>query len=316
MLPTGQATERDSCLGELCADIAWKRLDQFLSERIEGLPRAQAHRLIREGRVVVNGEPCKASQGVRIGDIVQFRLPPAETAPKAEMSQLSIVYEDESVLVVDKPAGVVVHPAPGHSEHTLVNAILGHCPTLACGEVFRPGIVHRLDKDTSGLIVVAKLEPAREWLVRQFKEGAVHKEYLALVVGSPPQCGTIDAPIGRHPVRRKRMAIVTTGKPARTDYTVREYIRDFALVSAMPATGRTHQIRVHFESIGHPVAGDRTYGGRSSRQALTGVLERQFLHAHRLAFRLPGSATEREFMSPLPPDLTSALASARSLAQP
>jgi len=312
---TFQATESDSRLVELRADTAWKRLDQFLSENVEGLSRAQAHRLIREGRVVAHGETCKASQGVRIGDTVQVRLPADETAPKAETSQLNILYEDESVLVVDKPAGVVVHPAPGHSEHTLVNAILGHCPTLACGEVFRPGIVHRLDKDTSGLIVVAKIETARESLVRQFKEGAVHKEYLALVVGSPPPCGTIDAPIGRHPVRRKRMAVVATGKPARTDYTVREYVGGFALVSAMPATGRTHQIRVHFESIGHPVAGDRTYGGRASRQALSGVLKRQFLHAHRLAFRLPGSATEREFVSPLPPDLTIALAAARSLTQ-
>ena len=311
-----QANECDSCLVELRADMAWKRLDQFLGERGEGLSRAQAYRLIREGRVVVNGETCKASQGVRIGDIVQVHLSAGATAPKAETSQLNIVYEDESVLVVDKPAGIVVHPAPGHSEHTLVNAILGHCPALACGEVFRPGIVHRLDKDTSGLIVVAKLETAREWLVRQFKEGAVHKEYLALVVGNPPPFATIDAPIGRHPVRRKRMAIVATGKPARTDYTVREYVGDFALVSAMPATGRTHQIRVHFESIGHPVAGDRTYGGKASRQALSGVLKRQFLHAHRLSFRLPGSTTEREFASPLPPDLTIALAAARSLTQP
>ena len=296
--------------------MAWKRLDHFLGDRVEGLSRARGLRLIREGRVAVNGGPCKASQVVRVGDIVQIRIPAAETTPKAEMSHLHIVYEDESVLVVDKPAGMVVHPAPGHSEHTLVNAILGHCPTLACGEVFRPGIVHRLDKDTSGLIVVAKLEPAREWLVRQFKERAVHKEYLALVVGSPPSCGTIDAPIGRHPIRRKRMAIVATGRPASTDYTVREYMRDFALVSAMPATGRTHQIRVHFESIGYPVAGDHTYGGKKSSQALSGALKRQFLHAHRLVFRLPDSAIEREFVSPLPPDLTSALAAARSLTQP
>ncbi|MBE9505419.1 MAG: RluA family pseudouridine synthase [Chloroflexi bacterium] len=311
-----QATECDSCLVELCADVAWNRLDQFLGDRVEGLSRAHGHRLIREGRVIVNGGPCKASQVVRVGDIVRIRIPAAETTPEAEMSHLHIVYEDESVLVVDKPAGMVVHPAPGHSEHTLVNAILGHYPTLACGEVFRPGIVHRLDKDTSGLIVVAKLEPAREWLVRQFKERAVHKEYLALVVGSPPPFGTIDAPIGRHPIRRKRMAVVATGRPARTDYTVLEHMRDFALVSAMPATGRTHQIRVHFESIGHPVAGDHTYGGKKSSHALSSVLKRQFLHAHRLALRLPGSAIEREFVSPLPPDLTSALAAARSLAQP
>jgi 23S rRNA pseudouridine1911/1915/1917 synthase len=233
-------------------------------------------------------------------------LPVAEDArPAAESIPLRVIYEDEDVIVVDKPAGLTVHPAPGHPSGTLVNALLAMAPELAEGrEMMRPGIVHRLDKDTSGLLVVAKSERARASLIHQLKEREVHKTYVALVRGVPdPAQGTIEAPVGRHPRNRKKMAVVASGRDAETRYRVREVLDSFALLEVEPVTGRTHQVRVHLAAIGHPVVGDGVYG-RSSP-----LVARQFLHAWRLAFELPSSGRLVEFESPLPADLRAALRS-------
>lgn len=299
----------------LRAETAFERLDVFLSQKAPGVgTRSHAQRLIREGLVAVNGTPRKAAQPVRLADLVTVFIPGPETGPKAENLPLTVLYEDADVVVIDKPAGIVVHPAPGHSEHTLVNALLARYPNLNCGDAFRPGIVHRLDKDTSGIMVVALNAEAREWLISQFKSGMVHKVYLALVVGRVELEGSIEGAIGRHPIHRKRMALTSTGKPACTNFTPLESLGAFTLVEARPVTGRTHQLRVHFASIGHPIAGDRTYGGRAASHSLEPVLQRQFLHATSLSLRLPHSEAERRFTSPLPPDLQEALATARQLA--
>jgi 23S rRNA pseudouridine1911/1915/1917 synthase len=294
---------------ELFADHDGERLDAFLARRCgHELSRSSAHRLIAEGLVTVNGAPSKPSHRLARGDDVVVILPPPEVMTlEAEAIPLRIVYQDEDVIVVDKPPGLTVHPAAGHPRGTLVNALLTICPELAnIKGTLRPGIVHRLDKDTSGLLVVAKNEAAHASLAGQLKNREVHKVYLALVRGrvEPPQ-GVIDAPIGRHPRRRQRMAVVEGGRAAQTRYRVRKLLDDagvaYSLVEAEPLTGRTHQIRVHFASIGHPVVGDRLYGKAS---ALVG---RQFLHAWRLGFRLPASGRYQEFESPLPGDLEGAL---------
>ncbi len=299
----------------LRADTPFERLDVFLCQRVSAVgTRSHAQRLIREDLVRVNGLPRRASQPVRIADVVTVFIPDPPGAPKAEDLPLTVLYEDADVAVIDKPAGVVVHPAPGHSEHTVVNALLSRYPNLNCGDIFRPGIVHRLDKDTSGLMVVALNAEAQQWLISQFKIAQVHKTYLALVVGRIEESGSIDGPIGRHPIHRKRMALTATGKPAHTNFTPVESLGGFTLIEARPVTGRTHQLRVHLASIGHPIAGDRTYGGRAAWRTLEPSLQRQFLHATSLSLRLPHTETERQFTSPLPPDLTQALDRARQLA--
>jgi len=294
---------------ELFADHDGERLDAFLARRCgHEVSRSSAHRLIADGQVTVNGASSKPSHRLRHGDDVVVVLPPPQVMTlEAEAIPVRIVYQDEDVIVVDKPPGLTVHPAAGHPSGTLVNALLTICPELAnIKGTLRPGIVHRLDKDTSGLLVVAKNEAAQASLTGQLKEREVHKVYLALVRGrvEPPQ-GVIDAPIGRHPRRRQRMAVVEGGRAAQTRYRVRELLDDagvaYSLVEAEPLTGRTHQIRVHFASIGHSVVGDRLYGKAS---ALVG---RQFLHAWRLGFRLPASGRYQEFESPLPGDLAGAL---------
>jgi 23S rRNA pseudouridine1911/1915/1917 synthase len=291
---------------ELFADRAGERLDAFVARRLaERLTRSHAHKLIADGLVTLNDMPAKASHRLVRGDHVVASVPPPETpALVAEAIPLRIVYQDNDVIVVDKPPGLTVHPAAGHPRGTLVNALLALCPELAeIKGTLRPGIVHRLDKDTSGLLVAAKNEAAQANVARQLKDRQVHKAYLALVQGrlEPPE-GVIDAPIGRHPRRRQRMAVVEGGRQALTRFRVREYLRDaYSLVEAEPLTGRTHQIRVHFASIAHPVVGDRVYGKAS---ALVG---RQFLHAWRLGFRLPKSGRYQEFESPLAADLELAL---------
>ena len=298
-----------------CAEASYERLDVFLSQQTSVIrTRSQAQRLIRDGFVAVNGSLRKSAQPVHVTDVVTVFIPEDTPSPQAEDLPLNILYEDSDVLVIDKPAGMVVHPAPGHSEHTVVNALLGRYPGLDCGDAVRPGIVHRLDKDTSGIMVIALHREARDWLIAQFKSGAVHKVYLALVVGLPEREGRIEGAIGRHPLHRKRMALVPTGKPAQTSYSALEWLGGYTLVEARPATGRTHQIRVHFSSIGHPIAGDRTYGGHAAWRSLEPVLQRHFLHATSLTFRMPCTATERTFTSPLPPDLQKALSLARELA--
>jgi 23S rRNA pseudouridine1911/1915/1917 synthase len=279
------------------------RLDKYLTQVLPRLSRAYLQRLIEQGDVLVNGQKAKASRKLSEGDRITVELPPPPGHPLAEPIPLAVIYEDENILVVDKPAGLTVHPAPGHPNHTLVNAILARCPGLTLSsELTRPGIVHRLDKDTSGLIVIAKNDSARDYLAGQFKSRTVTKGYLVLVKGRlSPEQGIIEAPIGRDPHRRQRMAIVEAGKEATTRYQVRKYLDNYTLVEVSPLTGRTHQIRVHLSAIGHPVIGDPTYGTKSA------YLDRQFVHAYRLGFRLPSSEQYHEFTSPLPVDLEQAL---------
>ena len=280
-----------------------ERLDKYVAEQCK-ISRSFAQKLINEGQVDVNGHVGKASQKLNTGDKIVVSIPPSSPiALMAEDIPLKIVYENNDVIVIDKPAGLLVHPAAGQHTGTLVNAILARCPDL--GEIngsIRPGIVHRLDKDTSGLMMVAKNDAAQKSLSRQIKQRSIKKGYLALVLGHlTPERGAINAPIGRHPRDRKKMAVVSGGREARTEYRVLKYLDGFTLVEAMPETGRTHQIRVHFATIGHPIFGDHVYGKRSAR------LGRQFLHAHRLGFRLPTSGELVEFESELPPDLEEVL---------
>ena len=279
------------------------RLDKYLTEVLPQFSRAYLQRLIRQGHVLIDGQTAKASQKLRANDRITVELPPLPGHPLAEPIPLTVMYEDEGILVIDKPAGLTVHPAPGHPSHTLVNAILALCPGLTVsGDVTRPGIVHRLDKDTSGLIVIAKNDFAREYLAAQFKSRTVTKRYLVLVKGRlSPEQGMIEAPIGRDPHHRKRMAIVEAGRPAITRYQVRKYLDGYTLVEVSPLTGRTHQIRIHLSAIGYPVVADPVYGVKST------YLHRQFIHAYRLGFRLPSTKQYQEFASPLPADLERAL---------
>ena len=291
------------------AEGSGERLDVFVARRRPELSRSHVQRLIREGRVTVNDRPGRASQRLERGDRVLVRAPPGEPEALApEPMPLTIVYEDDDLLVVDKPAGLTVHPAAGVRRGTLAAALLAQRPELAgVGERERPGIVHRLDRDTSGLLVVAKNEAARAALAGQWKRRQVEKGYTALVHGrlEPPE-GVIDAPIGRDPRRRQRMAVVEGGREARTVYRMRRYLAagqdSYSLVEVTPSTGRTHQIRVHFAAIGYPLVGDRVYGRPSP------VVGRQFLHACRLAFHHPVDGRPLEFESPLPEDLREALA--------
>lgn len=287
------------------AEVPGVRLDKSIAERT-GLPRARVQTLIHDGHVAVNGRVARPSYKLQVGDRVDISIPPPQpTTLAAEQIPLSIVYEDDNLMVVDKPAGLTVHPAPGHPAGTLVNAILAHCPDLpGVGGSLRPGIVHRLDKDTSGLIIVAKNDATQVSLSTQMKARSIVKRYLVLVKGKlAPERGAIEAPVGRHPRHRQMMAVVSTGRPARTGYRVVKYLDGYTLVEATLETGRTHQIRVHFSAIGFPVAGDSTYGVRAP------FLKRQFVHARYLRFRLPDIGEWREFEAPLPDDLKHALAS-------
>ncbi len=285
--------------------ISGTRLDKYLTQVLPQFSRSYLQNLIEQGHILVNGYKTKASQKLNETDRITIELPPPPTYPLVEPIPLSIIYEDKDVLVVDKPAGLTVHPAPGHPNHTLVNAILAHCPSLVTSnDLIRPGIVHRLDKDTSGLMVIAKNDFAKVHLINQFKDRTVTKEYLVLVKGRLfPEQGIIEAPIGRDPSNRKRMAIVKTGKEASTRYHVKEYSNNYTLLEVTPKTGRTHQIRVHLSAIGYPIVGDPVYGTKSA------YTKRQFVHAHRLGFHLPSTNQYREFTCPLPIDLKQTLAS-------
>jgi 23S rRNA pseudouridine1911/1915/1917 synthase len=279
------------------------RLDKFVSQKCQELSRTRAQKLIEDGKVTVNGQTAKPSFKLQMGDMVDITIPPPlPSLLVPEAIPLKILYEDNDLIVVDKPSGLTVHPAPGHYSHTLVNALLAHIPDLSSGEPARPGIVHRLDKDTSGLIIVAKNETAHMKLADQFKNRTVIKIYRALVQGHlTPEEGIIEADIGRDPRDRKRMAVVNLGRQARTEYKVLQYLANYTLLEVKPRTGRTHQIRVHLAAIGFPVVGDATYGAKSA------YLSRQFLHAYKLGFRLPSSNEYRQFESPLPADLVQAL---------
>jgi 23S rRNA pseudouridine1911/1915/1917 synthase len=283
-----------------------ERLDTAISRHVPDLSRAAAQRLIKGGKVTVNGQLSKPSYRVQAGDEIVAHIPlelPDQVLP--EDIPLDIVHEDDTLLVVSKPAGMVVHPALGHSSGTLVNAVLAHCPGI--GEVGGPdraGIVHRLDKDTSGLILVAKDDETRTALQRQFKRRQVTKTYLALVEEQvQPKEGIIEAPIGRDKRQRKKMAVVRRGREARTMYRAIEYFPDHTLLEVRPHTGRTHQVRVHLAWMGYPVVGDTVYGRR--RQRL--LKSRHFLHAKQLRFTHPAAGEEVEFEAPLPPELTAVL---------
>jgi len=279
------------------------RLDKYLTQVLPQFSRAYLQKLIVQGCILVNGQWTKANQRLNKADRIAADLPALHAHPLSEPIPLAIIYEDKYILVIDKPAGLTVHPAPGHPSHTLVNAVLAHCPGLAMSnDLVRPGIVHRLDKDTSGLIVIAKNDFAWEYVAAQFKSRTVTKGYLVLVKGRlSPEQGIIEAPIGRDPHSRRRMAIVEAGKEATTQYQVRKYLDNYTLVEVTPVTGRTHQIRVHLSAIGYPVVGDPIYGIKSTH------LNRQFIHAYRLGFRLPSTEQYQEFTSPLPMDLEQAL---------
>ncbi|MCJ7604921.1 MAG: RluA family pseudouridine synthase [Dehalococcoidales bacterium] len=286
------------------ADFPGIRLDKFVGDRCPELSRTHARKLVDDGFITVNGHTAKPSLKLEAGDTVNVTVPPEEPATLApEDIPLSILYEDKDVLVIDKPAGLPVHPAPGHPDHTLVNAVLNYLPELSAdADPLRPGIVHRLDMDTSGIILVAKNRVAQANLSAQFSSRSVAKTYLVLVKGKlEPERGIIDAAIGRDSRNRQRMAVVEKGREARTDYKVVRYIGNYTLAEIKPETGRTHQIRVHLNAIGFPVVGDATYG------VTVPFLSRQFLHAHKLKFKLPSSGEEVEFESPLPPDLEQAL---------
>jgi len=286
------------------ADEPGVRLDRYLCERLAELSRSRIQKLIADGLVTVNDQVAKAGLKLNAGDRLKVVLPPAPPSPLTpEAIPLNILYEDDDLLVVDKPAGLTVHPAPGHPAHTLLNAILSHFPRLAAlSDSLRPGIVHRLDRDTSGVMVVAKKTRAQARLIEQFKARSVAKAYLVLVKGKlTPESGVIEAPIGRDPRDRKRMAVVTKGREARTEYRVIKYIGGYTLLEVKPETGRTHQIRVHLAAIGYPVVGDKVYGVKSP------FLSRQFIHASRLGFKLPSTGKYMEFKSELPPDLAQAL---------
>jgi 23S rRNA pseudouridine1911/1915/1917 synthase len=280
------------------------RLDRYLAKEYPELSRSRLQKLIEQGYIKVNGCGAKASQRLNVGDEIHVRLPPPEQVSLvAEPIPLDVIYEDDDLLLIDKPAGLVVHPSPGHTAHTLVNALLARCPDLAnFGDVMRPGIVHRLDRDTSGLMIIAKNSAAQQNLINQFKARSVSKGYLVLVKGKlTPSQGIIDAPVGRDPSNRKRMAVVSGGRQAQTRYKVKEYLGDYTLLDVITETGRTHQIRVHLSAIGYPVVGDPIYGVKSA------YVKRQFVHAYRLGFRLPASGEYREFTCELPPDLKQAI---------
>jgi 23S rRNA pseudouridine1911/1915/1917 synthase len=289
------------------------RMDVFLSQKDLTLSRSQARRLIDDGDAIVDGKPVKASHRLKPGEKISLRKPPpvsSEIVPEA--IPLNLLYEDGAILVVDKPAGMVVHPAAGNYSGTLVNALQYHCRNLSgIGGVMRPGIVHRLDKGTSGLMVVAKSDEAHRHLAEQFKRRQVSKRYTALVHGNLREDeGVVDAPVGRHPVERKKMSTAShRGKTALTRWKVLERFGAFTLLEAKIETGRTHQIRVHLSAIGHPVTGDSVYGATKravespALRAVLKKLSRQALHASRLSFAHPVTGEEMSFESPLPADI-------------
>ena len=305
-----------------------RRLDQVLAEADLDLSRSHAKQLVQNGLILLNGKPAKASTRLNRGDTLSGVIPqPQPLSVEPEPLPLRVLFEDASIIVVDKPAGMVVHPAAGNPAGTLVNALLYHCRDLGgIGGVLRPGIVHRLDKDTSGVMVVAKNDEAHINLTKQFKGRSVEKVYLAIARGRFAQReGIIDAEIGRHPSERKRMSTRTRkGKEAVTRWRVLEQFDAFDYLEIVPHTGRTHQIRVHLASVGHPLLGDQTYGRRrkdgsvDDPKARNGVkrLRRQALHAHRLTFHHPKSGERVQFLSPIPPDMEEVLDLLRSFKKP
>lgn len=286
---------------------AGQRLDQSLARLFPDFSRSRLQAWLAAGRIIVDGARAESARKVRGGEVLMLAAAPdpREVSFVAEPIPLSIVYEDEALIVIDKPAGLVVHPGSGNWSGTLLNGLLAQWPALA--GVPRAGIVHRLDKDTTGLLVVARTLAAQTDLVRQLQARTVRREYLALVAGRVDRGGVVDAPIGRHPRERTMMAVVATGKPAITHYEVLERFASCTLLRCRLETGRTHQIRVHLTSIGHPLVGDPVYGSRG-RVAHAMAFGRQALHAERLGLRHPVSGAAVNWTSPLPADMAALLA--------
>ena len=295
-----------------------ERLDKALAGLLPAISRSAAQKLIDGGRVLVNGVAQPSRFLVAAGDLLAVSLPDAAPeAPQPEAISLAVLYEDDDIIAVDKPAGMVVHPGAGNQSGTLVNAVLNHMPEVAdVGDETRPGIVHRLDKETSGVLLVAKTEQAYRALQDQFKRRVILKTYLALCVGDvQPARATIDKPLARDPANRQRMSVMANGREAQTEYVVTERYtlerRPYSLLRVSPRTGRTHQIRVHLASTGYPVAGDLLYGGR--RDALTREIgPRHMLHASELVLELPSSGQPLRLHAPLPDDMRAVLARLQS----
>jgi len=296
-------------------DAAGTRLDRFVASLPGVGTRSQAKQLIDAGRVRVDGIPRKRALPLRVGAQVTVSVPPPPRATvEPEPLPLTVLYEDDAVVAIDKPPGIVVHPAPGARRGTVVNALLHRLATVAgVGDPERPGIVHRLDRDTSGVLLVARTVAALEGLARQFRERQIEKRYLAVVRGRLASAtGVIDRPIGRHPRERKRMSVRSRrGRAAVTRWQVLEYLPGATLVRLAPETGRTHQLRVHLAALGHPVVGDRLYGVRRSKGP---TFSRQALHAEEIRFTHPTTGRPIVVASPLPPDLANLLAELRASA--
>lgn len=273
------------------------RLDKVCSEIFSDYSRSQIKQLLDGGNITVNGKTEKAKYKVKSGDVIRLEEPETKTLElRPENIPLDIVYEDDDVIVINKPQGMVVHPAPGHDEHTLVNALLYHCPLSTINGTFRPGIVHRIDKDTSGLLMVAKNDKAHRSLAKQLKDKTNIREYVALVHGRIAEDeGTINAPIGRSLKDRKKQAVVKDGRNAVTHFEVLKRYRDYTFVKCILETGRTHQIRVHMKYIGHPLVGDPLYGPKKTIKG-----NGQFLHAGKLGFFHPTTGKLLIFEAPLP----------------
>ena len=289
-----------------------KRLDVFLSENLQEISRSRLKKLIDKNCVTVNAKSRPAGYKMRLGEKVELQIPPLEVLDTtSEDISLDIIFEDKHMLAVNKPAGMVVHPAPGHSAGTLVNALLHHCDDLSgIGGVERPGIVHRLDKETSGLVLIAKSETAHKILAKKFKNREIKKEYLAFVKGKVKNdTGSIDSPVGRHKTQRKKM---DTGgdhsRPAYTYYEVLQRSKNWSYLKLRPETGRTHQIRVHLASLHHPVLGDKLYGGKNPNSG-TLKMDRQALHASHLELNHPVSGVSLSFSANLPIDMENFLQS-------
>ena len=296
---------------ELMADRDGERLDVFLARRLDDSSRSQVRRLIDDGLARVDGELERASYRLRFGEMVAVHEHNAAPLEAAVEIDLQVVYEDSQLAVIDKPAGLTVHPAPGEREATLIAALLATWPEIAAlaegeSDALRPGLAHRLDRDTTGLLMVAKTEQALESLRDQLRERSIEKRYLTIVAGIPdPEAGLIDAPLGRDPADPRRMAVVERGRPAQTGYRITERFTDASVLECDLITGRTHQIRVHLAAIGHPIAGDAMYGFESA------LIERQALHARSLAFDHPISGERISLQAEPPADIRRLLAALR-----
>lgn len=295
----------------ITAEDAGQRLDLYLAGNLEDISRSRVQKLIEDGMLSVNENPCyDKNHRLQTGEFVKLILPPPEPAvPGPEKIRLDILFEDKDLVVINKPRGMVVHPAPGHSSGTLVNALLAHCDDLSgIGGVMRPGIVHRLDKDTSGLLLVAKNDVSHRFLSSQLKSRTLKREYIALVHGRvEPFKGKINAAVGRHPVHRKKMAVLAGGREAITRYRVLKCHRHYSLLKLQLETGRTHQIRVHLSYIGFPVVGDSLYSPHTVADLPPELRLVHALHAYRLNFIHPASGEQVGFTAPLPPDYKAAL---------